>query len=147
MPQSLVSNRVHVIFSTRERRPWITLQHEQRLWNYVLGIGKNKGIPVLAVGGMEDHIHVLIALSAAVPLAKAVQIMKANSSRFMRERGADFEWQRGYGGFSVGASAVEATIEYIRHQKEHHQKRDFKAEFLAFLKRYGVEYDRKYVFD
>ncbi|HXE89565.1 MAG TPA: IS200/IS605 family transposase [Terriglobales bacterium] len=147
MPQSLVSNRVHVIFSTRERRPWITLQHEQRLWNYVLGIGKNKGIPVLAVGGMEDHIHVLIALPAAVPLAKAVQIMKANSSRFMRERGAHFEWQRGYGGFSVGASAVDATIEYIRNQKKHHQKRDFKAEFLAFLKRYDVEYDPRYVFD
>jgi REP element-mobilizing transposase RayT len=147
MPQSLVSNRVHVIFSTRQRLPWITPQHEQRLWNYIIGIGKNKGIPVLAVGGMEDHIHILIALPASLPLAKAVQTIKANSSRFMGEKQRDFEWQRGYGGFSVGASAVDATIEYIRYQKKHHQKRDFKAEFMAFLRRYGVEYDPKYLFD
>jgi len=147
MSQSLVSNRVHVTFSTKERQAWITPEHQQRLWTYIIGIGKHKGIPVLAVGGMEDHIHVLLALPAAVPLAKAVQMMKANSSRFMRQHVPDFEWQKGYGGFSVGASAMDATIEYIRNQKRHHQKRDFKAEFLQFLKRYGVEYDPKYVFD
>ena len=86
-------------------------------------------------------------LPASVPLAKAVQMVKANSSRFMRETQGDFEWQRGYGGFSVGASAMDATIDYIRNQKLHHHKRDFKAEFVEFLKRNGVEYDPKYVFD
>ncbi|MGH9670041.1 MAG: IS200/IS605 family transposase [Terriglobales bacterium] len=146
MSQSLVSNRVHVIFSTKDRRPWIAPEHQQRLWTYIMGIGKNKGIPVLAIGGMEDHIHILVALPASVPLAKAVQMIKANSSRFMREMQRDFEWQKGYGGFSVGASAMDATIEYIRNQKRHHQKRDYKAEFLEFLKRNGVAYDPKYVF-
>ena len=147
MSQSLVSNRVHVIFSAKDRRPWIAPEHQRRLWTYIIGIGKNNGIPVLAIGGMEDHIHILIALPASVPLAKAVQMIKANSSRFMRQNVSDFEWQKGYGGFSVGASAMDATIEYIRNQKRHNQKRDFKAEFLEFLKRYGVAYDPNYVFD
>jgi REP element-mobilizing transposase RayT len=110
MSQSLVSNRVHVIFSTRERRPWIAPEYQHRLWTYIMGIGKNKGIPVLSVGGMEDHIHVLIALPAAISLAKGVQVIKANSSRFMRQHVPDFEWQKGYGGFSVGASAMDATV-------------------------------------
>ena len=112
-----------------------------------MGVGKNKGVPVLAIGGMEDHVHVLMALPATIPLAKAVQVIKANSSRFMREHVREFEWQKGYGAFSVGASAMDATVEYIRNQKRHHQKRDFRAEYLAFLKRYSVEYDPKYVFD
>jgi REP element-mobilizing transposase RayT len=147
MSQSLVSNRVHLIFSTKERRPWISPEQQQRLWGYIIAIGKNKGVPVLAIGGMEDHVHILIALPAALPLAKAVQVIKANSSRFMHERQPDFEWQQGYGGFSVGASSVDATVEYIRNQRRHHEKRDFKAEFLAFLRRHNVEYDAKYVFD
>jgi REP element-mobilizing transposase RayT len=147
MSQSLVSNRVHVIFSTKERRPWIASDYQHRLWTYIIGIGKHKDVPVLAVGGMEDHVHILIVLPASMPLAKAVQMIKANSSRFMRQNVPEFEWQKGYGGFSVGASAMAATVEYIRNQKRHHQKRDFKAEFLQFLKRYGVDYDPKYVFD
>lgn len=147
MSQSLVGNRVHVIFSTKERRPWIAPEYQRRLWTYIIGIGENKGIPVLAVGGMEDHVHTLIALPASEPLAKAVQVIKANSSRFMRRQVPDFEWQKGYGAFSVGASAMDATVEYIRNQARHHRKRDFKAEFLEFLRRYGVEYDPEYLFD
>ncbi len=147
MSRSLVSNRVHVIFSTKERQAWIAPDYQHRLWPYIIGIGKNKDVPVLAVGGMEDHVHVLIALPAAMPLAKAVQMIKANSSRFMRQHVPDFEWQKGYGAFSVGASAMNATIEYIRNQQRHHRKRDFKAEFLQFLTRYGVDYDPKYAFD
>ncbi|MGH9603268.1 MAG: IS200/IS605 family transposase, partial [Terriglobales bacterium] len=72
MAQSLVSNRVHVIFSTKDRTPWIALEHQPRLWAYIIGVGKNKDVPVLAIGGMEDHVHMLIALPAAMPLAKAV---------------------------------------------------------------------------
>ena len=147
MAQSLVSNRVHVIFSTKDREPWIRSEHQPRLWAYIMGVGQNKGVPVLAIGGMEDHVHILMALPATVPLAKAVQVIKANSSRFMRRHVRDFEWQKGYGAFSVGALAMDATVEYIRNQKRHHQKRDFRAEYLAFLRRYGVEYDPKYVFD
>ena len=147
MSQSLVSNRVHVIFSTKQRRPWIAAGDQPRLWSYILGIGKNKSLPVLAIGGMEDHVHVLLALPASLPLAKAVQMINANSSRWMRARQPDFEWQKGYGGFIVGASAVDATIEYIRNQARHHQRRDFRAEFVAFLKRHGVAYDPEYVFD
>jgi len=147
MSQSLVSNRVHVIFSTKDRQPWIALKDQQRLWAYIIGIGKRLDTPVLAIGGMEDHIHVLIALPATIPLAKAVQAIKANSSRFMRQMVREFEWQKGYGGFSVSASAMDATVEYIHNQKKHHRQRDFKAEFLGFVKRYGVEYDLKYIFD
>lgn len=147
MSQSLVSNRMHAIFSTKGRKPWVTPDQQQQLWAYIIGIGRNKAIPVLAIGGMEDHVHILIALPATMPLSKAVQMLKANSSRFLRQQIRDFEWQKGYGGFSVSASAMDATVEYIRNQKRHHQKRDFKAEFLEFLKHYGVDYDPKYIFD
>ncbi len=93
MSQSLVSNRIHVNFSTRQRQPWIAPEHQQRLWSYIIGMGRRLNIPVLAIGGMEDHIHVLIALPATMPLAKAVQAVKANSSRFMRQTVREFEWQ------------------------------------------------------
>ena len=91
MAQSLVSNRVHVIFSTKDRKPWIASGHQPRLWAYIMGVGKNKGLPVLAIGGMEDHVHTLIALPATMPLGKAVQVIKANSSRFMRQMVRAFE--------------------------------------------------------
>ncbi len=147
MSQSLVSNRIHVIFSTKGRTPWVAPDRQRQLWAYIIGIGRNKQVPVLAIGGMEDHVHILIALPATMPLSKAVQMIKANSSRFMRQRVRAFEWQKGYGAFSISASAMDATVEYIRNQTRHHRKRDFKAEFLEFLKRYDVDYDPKYVFD
>ena len=105
-----------------------------------VGIGKNKGIPVLAAGGTANHAHVLIALPCDMPVAKAIQLIKANSSRWIAEHRIDFAWQEGYGAFSVSASNLEAVKEYIGHQPEHHAKRNYEEEFLALLRKSGISF-------
>ncbi len=110
------------------------------------GVGKNHDIPILKIGGMEDHAHVLLALPGTMTSAQAVQTLKANTSRWLRERVADFEWQQGYGVFSVSASLAPTVKRYIESQAEHHQTRTFEEEFLALLKKCGVPYDPKFVF-
>ena len=134
---SLVSNRIHVIFGTHDRAPSIPEGKKQELWAYMIGIGRNLKIPVIAVGGMRDHAHLLIALPPAITLAAAVQKFKANSSRFL---GREFEWQQGYGAYSVSASAVNTTVAYIRNQEKHHARRDFAAEMRAFAKANGIDW-------
>jgi len=102
---------------------------------------------VLAVGGVEDHVHLLIEVPASMAISKAMQRIKRGSSLWMHHTcgKAAFEWQEGYGVFSIGRSQVEATVEYIATQEEHHHKRDFQAEFIAILERYGVKYDPRHV--
>jgi REP element-mobilizing transposase RayT len=136
---TFVSNRVHVVFSTKERRPIIPKDTQQRLWAYMAGTARQLGIQVYAVGGMADHAHVLIGLPAAHPLAKAVQAIKANSSRWLKENGNVqlFAWQEGYAAFSVSLSQTDATIRYIQNQPNHHQRRDFDAELALMLRRRG----------
>lgn len=106
------------------------------------GITRNHGFDAIRIGGFEDHAHALLLLPATVPLAKAVQVLKACSSKWLNENVFnDFSWQEGYGAFSVGASQTEAVIRYIENQREHHARRSFDEEFTALLKRYGVSYD------
>jgi putative transposase len=110
------------------------------------GIARKNGFKALSVGGTENHAHILLSLPATMPLAKAVQLMKGGSSRWMNQtHNHDFEWQEGYGAFSVGISQKEHTIAYIQSQPEHHRKRSFEKEFLAFLKKHRIEYDPNYV--
>jgi putative transposase len=98
------------------------------------------------VGGTEDHVHILISLPATIPLVKAMQCIKGASSHWMNEAHAKgFAWQEGYGAFTVGVSQIPDTIAYIGNQSEHHKKRDFQAEFIAFLKKHDVDYDPRYV--
>jgi len=101
----------------------------------------------LAVGGTDDHIHILLSLPSSLDIAKAMREIKSASSHWMHEScGIEgFEWQEGYGAFSIGSSQIESTLGYIGRQKEHHRKRDFQAEFLAFLKKNHIEYDPRYV--
>jgi putative transposase len=113
---------------------------------YFVGIGKGHGIPVLCAGGTANHAHLLIALPATVPLAKAIQVLKANSSRWLGEHGFDFAWQEGYGAFSVSASNRDAVKHYIEHQSEHHAKHSFEDEFVFLLRKSTVSYDPKFVF-
>jgi putative transposase len=146
MPQSLVSNRVHIIFGTQSRERLTPVALQRKLWSYIVGIGKNHAIPVLAIGGMDDHVHILTALPATVTLSKVVQLLKANSSRWLNEQTPGFTWQKGYGAFSVSTSNFQKTLEYIANQEAHHKRRDFRQEFLGFLKKNGVNYDPRYVF-
>jgi REP element-mobilizing transposase RayT len=116
------------------------------MWAYVAGICKNHEIIAHAVGGMDDHIHLLIQIPASMSLAKAVLAIKSNSSRWANEQGNHFAWQEGYAAFSVSASLVPAVVRYIQTQESHHRKMPFDAELLALLKKHGVEFDPKFVF-
>jgi putative transposase len=131
MAHSYPNILVHCVFSTRERQSSIPDELQPSLWKYIAGIGINHGISVLECGGTRNHAHILMALPADISLSKAVQIIKANSSRWVRDQGVDFAWQEGYGAFSVSASHVKAVRAYIRNQAEHHKKRDFEQEFVT----------------
>jgi putative transposase len=146
MSHSYAQNIVHIVFSTKERRKIIATEFQSRLWDYVGGICKNLGIFVQEIGGMEDHLHLLIQIPASLSLAKAVVGIKANSSRWANEKGHRFAWQEGYGAFSVSASVAPTVARYIRNQAEHHRKMSFEQEFVALLKKHGVEFDPKFVF-
>jgi REP element-mobilizing transposase RayT len=137
---------VHFVFSTKERRDLIPQEMLPRLWKYFAGIGRNHGIPVLAAGGTSNHSHLLIALPETMPVAKAVQVLKANSSRWLHEHGLEFTWQEGYGAFSVSSSNRDAVREYIEHQAVHHQKRSYEGEFEAMLRRSGLVFNPKDAF-
>ena len=146
MAHTYVSSLFHCVFSTKERRGLIPTAKQPDVWSYLGGIARKNGFKLLAVGGTDNHVHLLVSLPATVPLAKAMQLLKGGSSKWMNDSGADgFAWQEGYGAFSVGVSQRSATIGYINSQAEHHRKRGFEEEFLAFLHKHGIAYDTKYV--
>jgi putative transposase len=144
MPHALTNNLIHCVFSTKDRVDLIP--DPPHLCKYLGGVAREKNIPLIIAGGTNNHIHILIALPAAIPLAQAVRDLKGNSSRWMNEHGSSFAWQEGYGAFSVSASNKKAVIEYIADQPRHHEKRSFEEEFRAFVDRSGVAYDPKYIF-
>jgi REP element-mobilizing transposase RayT len=116
------------------------------LWSFLGGIARKNGFKALIAGGTDNHIHILLSLPATMPIAKAMQLVKGASSHWMNEKHVrNFAWQEGYGAFTVGISQKAGTIAYIRSQPEHHRKRSFQEEFIAFLKKHGVEYDPQYV--
>ncbi|HEX6905943.1 MAG TPA: IS200/IS605 family transposase [Terriglobales bacterium] len=145
MSHSYPNVLVHCVFSTRERRPLISAELQAKLWRYLSGIARGHKINLLECGGTTNHLHVLLVLPADMPLSKAVQTLKANSSRWLGDHGIDFAWQEGYAAFSVSASQVSSVREYIQNQAAHHQHRNFEDEFIALLKKSGIAYDPKYV--
>lgn len=148
MGHSYVSSFFHCVFSTKERRRTITTEIEERLWQYMGGIARENNMKAIKIGGIEDHFHVLLSLPSAMDIAKALQLIKGGSSKWVHETfppQRDFAWQEGYGAFSVGISQLEDTRRYIANQREHHQTKSFKEEFVAFLERHGIEYDPRYV--
>jgi len=147
MAHTCCSLLFHCVFSTKERRKIIPEELQERLWAYMGGIAREHGMKALAVGGMEDHVHILLSLPSTKAVANAMREIKAGSSGWMHETCniQAFEWQEGYGAFSIGQTQIESTIAYIARQKEHHKKRDFQAEFVAFLKKNRIEYDLRYV--
>lgn len=150
MPQSLVNQMLHCVFSTKERCKIITPELSERLYPYFGGIARENKIKLLAVGGMPDHIHLLISIPSTISVAKAMQLLKGSSSKWIRETFPEhrlFEWQRGYGAFSIGVSDFERTLRYIKNQAKHHKHRNFEEEYLAFVRKNGLEYDERYVFD
>ena len=140
MSQAYVSNRIHMIFLTHNRAAAIPDDIQPKLWAYIAGIGRKLGMTVFEVGGVADHSHLLVDLPPTINLSAAAQKLKANSSRWMHENGVkDFEWQRGFGGFSVSASATEDVRKYIQAQPDHHAKHTFDDELKSLLARYGLK--------
>lgn len=143
MSHTYANNVVHCVFSTKDRRPLIPAERTAELYAYLGGIARGEGFSLIAAGGTSNHIHLLFTLPPAYTLAHAVQKLKGSSSRWMGHR---FSWQEGNGAFSVSSSQVPVVEKYIRSQEEHHRERSFEEEFVALLKRSGVEYDERYVF-
>ena len=146
MSHTHAANFVHCVFSTRERRNLLPAESQERLYAYLIGIAGNLNFKILAAGGTSNHVHLLIALPPALTLAEVMQKLKANSSRWLGENGVQFEWQKGYGAFSVSPSLLPTVQAYIRNQAEHHKMRSFEEEFLVLLTKSGVAYDAERLF-
>ena len=143
MSHTYATNLVHIVFSTKDRTNTISRDDQPRLVAYLESLARAEKVTLIAAGGTANHLHVLVSVPPARTLADVVQKLKANTSRFM---GRSFCWQQGYGAFSVSPSHANLVIEYIRHQTEHHAKRNFEDEFVALLRKCGIEFDASYVF-
>jgi len=151
MPQSLAKILVHAVFSTKDRRPFLRDKSlREELHCYIGGILNHLECQPIIVGGVEDHVHFLCALSRTCQAAEMVKEVKRGSSLWLKNKGKDlrdFAWQNGYGIFSIGYSQIEAVRDYIAGQEEHHRKVSFQDELRTLLKRYALEYDERYVWD
>ena len=135
---------MHCVFSVKERRPLLTAVIRERLWPYLGGIARQNELKALAIGGVADHAHLLLSLPATLSVSKAMQLLKGNSSKWLREtfpelRRNNFAWQEGFGAFSIGVSGVEDTVRYIQKQEEHHRRNSFREELEIFLRKHGYD--------
>lgn len=150
MAQSLSSVLIHLIFSTKNREPFITPAIEPELHPYLAKIFRELRSPSLAINGTSDHLHFLFALGRVISIAELVEEVKTGSSKWIKTKGREFRnfhWQRGYGAFSVGQAEVPAVKRYLANQKEHHKRVTFQDEYREFLRMYGVDFDERYVWD
>lgn len=151
MPQSLARVILHVVFSTKNRVPFLCdAEVRARMHAYMAGVLQHIDCEPILINGVEDHVHVLYNLSRTVTIAKLVEEAKKATSKWMKEQGApygDFFWQGGYGSFSVSQSNVEKVRAYITAQEEHHRTVSFQDEFRALCEKHGIEIDERYVWD
>ena len=150
MAQSLSKILLHVVFSTKNRKAWIPSTVRDDLHAYLAGTCRGIGSQAFRVGGIDDHVHIACSLPRTLTVSKLVEEIKTSTSIWMKEQdGASksFAWQAGYGAFSLGQSQLPAILQYIDRQQEHHKKRTFREEFLELLKRYGIEFDERYLWD
>jgi putative transposase len=150
MPSTYTNLLYHIIFSTKNREPIIEEVWKEELYRYLGGILRAEGGVCIEINGMPDHVHSLAKIKPAISVADMLKLIKANSSKWVNDEkavGRSFGWQIGYAAFSVSESQVEAVRRYIRNQQEHHRKQSFQDELVALLKRHGVEYDPRYLWD
>jgi REP element-mobilizing transposase RayT len=150
VPQSLASIYLHVVFSTKNREPFIHPDLAPRLYQYLVGTALGNGTKLLDAGGMPDHVHLLVSFGREITVAELVRTLKAGSSRWIHDTfpdSAGFAWQTGYGAFSVGFPNLDGVRGYIARQAEHHRTRTFQEEFRELLTRAGLEWDERYVWD
>jgi len=150
MANTFTSLHYHIVFSTKSRERWISQDIEARVWAYLGGIARENDLKALCIGGVEDHVHMLLGLPPTVTVSEAMKRIKGGSSGWMKETfpGCQgFAWQDGYGAFTVSKSQVPEVERYIRDQREHHRARTFQEEYRALLERHGIEYDERYLWD
>jgi len=150
MPQSLSLVVIHLIFSTKDRRPFLEPDTRPKLHAYLATVARNTGCECYRVGGVADHVHLAIRLSRTLTIADLVENLKTSTSQWLKAQApgfAAFSWQRGYGCFSVGPADLDSLCVYIDNQEKHHLARTFQDELRMFLKKYGVEFDEAYVWD
>ena len=150
MPQSLSKVIIHIIFSTKDREPWLDRDVRPRMHAYIATICRDLNGDALRGGGVADHLHIVTTLPRTLSQAAMVETLKKTSSKWIK--GLDskyrrFYWQRGYGAFSVSPSQLNALLEYVESQEEHHRTRTFQEEYREFLRKYGVEFDERYMWD
>ena len=145
---SYVSSYYHCVFSTKARQPLISTELRERLWPFLGGIARQNQMKAIEVGGMPDHVHILLSLPSTLSIAKALQLIKGGSSKWVHETFPEqrlFCWQVKYGAFGVSVSQLDRIIQYIKDQEVHHRRMTFQEEFLALLKKHRVEYDERYL--
>jgi REP element-mobilizing transposase RayT len=147
---SYVSSYYHCVFSTKERQPLIPPGLQERLWPYLGGIARQNEMKAIEIGGVVDHVHMLLSLPSTLSIAKAMQLIKGGSSKWVHESFPEhrlFAWQVKYGAFGVSVSLLDKTVHYIQRQAEHHRKMTFQEEFLALLKKHRIDYDERYLWE
>jgi REP element-mobilizing transposase RayT len=149
MPQSFASLHCHIVFSTKHREPFIDPEWRPRLFKIIGGLVRNHSSVLIAAGGTEDHVHLLVSLARTISVADAVRDIKANSSNWVHnELGLrEFQWQQGYGAFAVSYSQIESVKAYLANQEQHHARQSFQDEFRELLRRHEIEWDERYVWD
>ena len=150
MANTFTSLHYHVIFSTKHREPWIAHDQQERLWAYLGDIALQNQLKALLIGGMEDHIHILMGLPPTITVSEALKRIKGGSSGWVKENlpGCHaFGWQDGYAAFAVSKSQLGEVEDYIRKQREHHRLKTFQEEYRAFLDRHEIVYDERYLWD
>lgn len=148
MPNSYCNLLYHIVFSTKDRRPWLTRERRPKLFDYMGGVVRNRGGILLAANGIEDHVHAFAKLRPDKPLSGVLRDLKTGSSgwlsQFFRDLD-DFKWQNGYAAFTASASQVDDVKKYIAKQEEHHRKFDFRGELIAMLRANEIEFDERYL--
>ncbi len=149
MPQSLSNILIHLVFSTKNRMLWLPDEWRDDLHGYLGGTVRKMGSELLAVNSVEDHVHLLFPLPRTITVADLVKGMKQSSTQWIREKQGSkaFHWQTGYAAFSISAGHHDAVIQYIGNQREHHQKTTFQDEYRRLLKKCGISYDERYLWD
>ena len=149
MPQSLVKNYLHIVFSTKNREDMIKEGDQESVFKYMAGIVNNYECDTICIGGTRNHIHALINLSKNYSLKDILRLMKGNTSRWLNHNKGynGFDWQDGYAAFSVSQSNLTSVVNYINNQERHHKEKTYKEEVIGFLEKYNLKYDEKYLWD
>jgi REP element-mobilizing transposase RayT len=139
----------HIVFATKYRKPTITEQVQERLYEYIGGTLRGLKGHMIEIGGVEDHVHILAGLSPSLAVSDVIRDVKAGSSKWLTEevQVANFKWQKGFGAFTVSYDRIEPARKCIRNQKEHHKTKTFQEEYIEFLERHNVEYRLEYLFE